>query len=94
MIVRLQLTKAAPEATRTFNCTPPVLFGFLVGIAEIYRSRKGRGGEGRVSALLPLRRCRTSTLSRRLASARQTLAPKREFISARALNAGDPEEGF
>src|SRR5205809_6901011 len=55
------------------------------------RSPAGRGGEGRVSAALPiLDDITTSPASRRLASARPALAPKCQLILARTLRAPPP----
>src|SRR5438094_9740544 len=48
-----------------------------------------RRRRARIGFVAAPRRCPTSTSSRRLASARPALAPKWEFISARALRPGE-----
>src|SRR5438093_9725861 len=49
-------------------------------------ARRGAAARARIGFVAAPRRCPTSPSSRRLASARPALAPKWEFISARALS--------
>src|SRR2546427_13173955 len=49
-------------------------------------ARRGAAARARIGFVAAPRRCPTSPASRRLASARRALAPKCEFISARALS--------
>src|SRR5213595_905791 len=49
-------------------------------------ARRGTAARARIGFVAAPRRCPTSPASRRLASARPALAPKCEFISARALS--------
>ena len=51
-------------------------------------ARRGTAARARIGFVAAPRRCPTSPASRRLASARPALAPKCEFISARALSTG------
>ena len=53
-------------------------------------ARRGAAARARIGFVAAPRRCPTSPSSRRLASARPALAPKCEFISARALSSQRP----
>src|SRR5438876_5852001 len=72
--------EAKPEAVCEERATKPA------GLRAA--ARRGAAARARIGFVAAPRRCPTSPSSRRLASARPALAPKCEFISARALSQG------